>query len=275
MYRKAIFLFVLLLMPLSAWSQDLVATWQHKGQTSLVLAVRDDNHIRMNISDDNYALVADAKIYMITKSDDQWNAMDMDQLSGLASGLQRMQGAAVETGPDYRTRIKTTGRTERVAGYNGTVYSIETTDASGRVIDTTEAVFCDHADIKRINRAWQTIAMRMATILGQDTAHAIANAAGEAESSGVGGVLRIGEMKLNKVEKPALEASYFDLPPNARLVNVGTLPPQDSADTASEGDPRLAEEVAREAGQTAQDEVKRQTIDEVKKGVGNVFKKLF
>ncbi len=266
---------LLLLTPFTAWSQDMVATWQHQESVTLELATRDSNHIRLNISPDNYVLVSGEKVYMVTKSDQQWTVVDMDRLAGLASGLTPSTAQAADERDRYRSSVTDTGRTETVAGYEGTVYVIETKDESGKVVDSTEAVFSKHADVKQVNTAWQAIAVRMATIVGKNTSEAVDQAAREAEKSGYGGVIRIGEMRLKEIRKPDLAASYYDLPAGARVLDIGPLQAGDDPAAQDSENSDFAAEVGQEAGETAKQEVKQNTVDAVKKGVGSVFKKLF
>ena len=266
---------LLLLTPCWAWSGDIVAIWQHQQDATLELATRDANHIRLNIGPDNYVLVAGEKVYMVTKSDQQWTVMDMDQLAGLASGLGTSKVPAAEEMDRFRTSVTDTGRTETIAGYQGTVYVIETKDESGKVIDSTEAVFSKHADVKQVNAAWQAIAVRMATIVGKNTSEAVDKATWEAEKSGYGGVLRIGEMQLKEIRKPSLAAAYFELPEGARMMDMGSFQAGDGQGAGAATDSNFAKEVGQEAGETAKQEVKQNTVDAVKKGVGSVFKKLF
>lgn len=268
-------LLVLVLAPFTAWSGDIVATWNHKDDVTMELATRDENHIRMNISADNYVLVAGQKVYMVTKSDGQWNVMDMDQLSGLASAFGASSTQTDNKTDSYKTSIKKAGRSETVAGYKGSVYVITTKDEKGKTVDTTEAVFSKHKDIKKINDAWQAIAIRMGNILGQDTSEAVDKASKEAEISGYGGMLRIGEMKLSKVDKPNLEASYYDLPKGAKMVDIGSIKSGDDGAGSSEEGSDFGKEMGDAAEDAAKDAVKKNTVDEIKKGVGGMFKKLF
>jgi hypothetical protein len=263
-------LLVLVITPLTAWSGDIVATWKHNDDVTMELATRDTDHIRMNLSADNYVLASGKKVYMVTKDDDQWNVMDMDQLSGLTKGLGKTFSQTDDNTQDYQSNIRKTDRTETIAGYKGNVYVIETKDGTGKIIDSTEAVFCTHEDIEEINNAWQAIALRMVNVLGASTSEEIEKAAREAKSSGYGGVLRIGEMKLKSVEKPSLRASYYELPKDAKMVDIGPL-----KSDGAEADSNFAKEMGEEAQKTATDAVKDNTMDEIKKGVGSMFKKLF
>jgi hypothetical protein len=253
-----------------------VATWQQKGDTTLKIAMRDENHIRMDTGEGNYMLVSGEKVYMVTRSEGETNVMDMDQLAGLMSRFGATATGAGGASEHYQSSFKKAGRTETVAGYKGTVYISETKDESGQVIDQSEVVFSKHKDIQRANKAWRTIAMRMGSIIGKDTSLAVDQATEKAEMSGYGGLLRIDEMKLTGVEKPTLSAAYYELPQNAKMTDMPS-PTTAGAGQGSEtaDDSNFVKELGADTGEAAKEEVKNNTIDKVKKGIGGVFKKLF
>lgn len=264
-----------LVMPLSAWSDDIVATWQYKGDTTMKIAMRDENRIRMDTGEGNYMLVSGEKVYMVTQSGGEVNVMDMDQLAGLMSRFGATATDAGDASERYQSSFKKAGRTETIAGYKGTVYLSETKDESGQVIDKSEVVFSEHEDIQRVNKAWRTIAMRVGSIIGKDTSLAMAQATEKAEMSGYGGILRIEEMKLTGVEKPTLSAAYYELPPGAKMTDMGSPTSADAGKGEAADDSNFIKELGTDAGEAAQEEVKQNTIDEVKKGIGGMFKKLF
>lgn len=268
-------LFVSLLMPLSAWSDDIVATWQFKGDMTMKMAMRDENHIRMDTGEGNYMLVSGEKVYMVTQSEGETNVMDMDQLAGLMSRFGATATDAGDASERYQSSFKKAGRTETIAGYKGTVYLSETKDESGEMIDKSEVVFSEHKDIQRINKAWRTFAMRMGSIIGKDTSLAVAQATEKAEMSGYGGILRIEEMRLTSVEKPTLSATYYELPHGAKMTDMGSPPSTGAGKGEPEGGSNFVKDLGTDAGEAAQEEVKQNTIEEVKKGIGGMFKKLF
>lgn len=278
MKRSVIILSLVLVMPFSAWAEDIVATWQHKGNNTMTLSMRDTERIRMDTGADNYMLVSGEKVYMVTGQDGKWTVMDMDQLAGMMSRFGAQPGAASQDGDQYQSTFKNTGRTETIAGYKGSVYLAETKDGSGKVIDSSEVVFSKNKDVERASRAWMTLAMRMGNIIGKDTSVAVDRATKQAEMSGYGGMLRIDEMTLVSIEKPSLSAAYYELPKDAEKMDMGSLPGGEAgtAGTGSSGDDsNFAKDLGKEAGDAAQDEVKQNTIEEVRKGIGGLFKKVF
>lgn len=275
MNRIAIVLCLMLMIPLSAWSADIVATWQHKGGNTMKLAMRDENHVRMDTGEGSYMLVSGKKVYMISMQNGQWTVMDMDKLAGLMSGFGVQPGDTNHEVDSYQSSFKKTGRTETIAGYKGNVYVAETKDGSGQLIDSNEIVFSKHKDIERASKAWMTIAMRMGSVIGNDTSLAVDRAAKKAETSDYGGILRIDEMKLVSIDKPSLGDSHFELPKGAKMMDMN-IPRSGGDRTGNQGDDsNFAKDLGEDAGKAAQDEVKQNTIDEVKKGVGGLFKSIF
>lgn len=262
---------LLLLLPLSAWSADVVSTWRHQNKTSMTLAMRDVNHIRMDTGKDSYILVNAEKVYMISRQDGKWTAMDMDVLAGMMNQFGIRAGTTPPQETDYQSTFKKTGRTETVAGYQGDVYAVETKDQSGQLIDRSEVVFSTHADVKLASKAWMNIASRMGDIVGAQTSRDIETAAKQAP---YGGMLRVGEMALVSIEKPSLDATYFDLPKGAEIVDMDTIGSH-GEQAGNEARDAGLEELGEAAAQDAQEQTEPDAIEEVKKGVDGLFKKIF
>jgi hypothetical protein len=240
------------------------------------LAMRDENHIRMDTGEGNYMLVSGEKTYMVTQQDGQWTVMDMDQLAGMMERYGGAQSGTLQDVDRYQSSFKKTARSETIAGYKGTVYIVETRDESGNLIDKSEVVFSKHKDIKRVNQAWMTIAMRMGNIIGQKTSLAVDRATQKAEKSGYGGFLRVDEMVLKNVSKPSLNDSYYEMPDGAKMVDLKSSRSMESGESDQQGEgSAYIEDVGEEAGDAAKDEVKRNTVRKVKEGVGGLFKKVF
>lgn len=280
MKRIGMIIGLALVMPIAAWAEDIVATWQHEGKTTLKIFMRDENRIRMNTGADSYVLVSGEKVYMVSENNGRWQYMDMDQMAAMMSRFGTRPAATSQDAERYQSTFKPTGRTETIAGYKGTVYAAETKDETGKVIHSGEVVLSKHKDVARVSTAWQTLAMRMGTIIGQDDSVAVDRAAKQAEMSGVGGVLRVDDMKLIGIDKPSLSASYYELPTGAQPMEMGAAAPsvmktEPAAAGGAEKEATFAEDLGREAGDAAQDEVKQNTIEEVRKGIGGLFKKVF
>ena len=272
----AIFLLcLLLLLPVSAWPEDIVSTWRHKNGNTIKLAMRDANRVRMDTGTDKYILLEGENMYMVTRQDGQWTAMDMDVLAGMMNRFGIQARAAEQKADAHPSRFEDTGRTETVAGYKGNVYVAETKDADGRPIDHVEIVFSKHADVEAAGKAWLRIASRLGDILGARTAQEIETASVKADTADYGGILRVGEMSLVSIAKPALDAAYFDLPEGAEVVDAGAVAREDAQAGSAAADSDLAGELAKDAGDPDREMPGKNPVDDVKKGVDGLFKKIF
>lgn len=266
---------LLLVIPITARSEDIVATWRHKNGHTMKLSMRDANHARMDTDKDNYILVNGKKAYMVSNQDGQWTAMDMDVLSGMMNQFGIRAGSVSHNADAYQPSFKHTGRTETIAGYKGTVYVAETKDESGQLIDRSEIVFSKHPDVERASKAWMGVATRLGDIVGAQTSQAIEKASEQAETSGYGGMLRVGEMVLVGIKKLSLDAAYFDLPEGAEIVDTETMSSRREKTDHAADDTDLAKTRGVDAQEAAQEDAEQTSMDEVRKGIDGLFKKRF
>ncbi len=264
--KRILIICMLLFLPCSALAGDIVATWVHKDGNTMKVSIRDSDHIRMDVRSDSYMLVSGSKVYMLSKSEGQWTAMDMDEMSGIMKMFGH-QGSGQTN--KFKTTYKYTGKKEKIAGYKGKVYLVEVNDGA-RYKQKDEVVFCTHSDIKKVNKAWMIIASRMGKMMGQDMSQAMEQSSKEAEKAGYGGVLRYGsDMKLQSLEKKSLSPAYYKLPDGVKMVNMrgpSSPPPQTkSSSTGQSG--------KKKGG--VKDETKDSTVQEVREGVRSLFNKIF
>jgi hypothetical protein len=256
----------------AAWA-DLVGTWKTEDNNSLKISYRDKNHVRMEAGQDGYILVSGDKVYMVNRTKGKWQAVDMDEMSG----MMKMFGKGdlnAKSGEHYRPRFEPTGRKETVAGYTGEVYLVTYADGSGGKQEQ-EMVMSDHPDVKKLNEAWVSLASRMAQMTGKDMAEALESATKEAREKGYGGILRSGdEMVLEKIEKPSLKASYYQLPAEAELVHMSGMGKGGSYHAATESSPGASgtqqgdeEDFVSETANELKDEAKQEGKDSVKKNL--------
>jgi hypothetical protein len=217
---------LILMTPLCARSEDIVSTWRHKNGNTMTLAMRNATQVRMDTGKDQYILLTGDKVYMVTRQEGRWTAMDMDMLAGMMSQFGIKAGTSDQNADAHQTSFRDTGRSESVAGYKGTVYVAETKNGAGQVVDRSEVVFSRHRDVELAGRAWLGIAARLGDIVGAQASETIEKASEQARVNGYGGMLRIGEMTLVSIKKPSLEASYFDLPAGAEIIDMKSLPGQ-------------------------------------------------
>lgn len=266
---------IVLIFPFSASATDLLAKWRQADGGSFTLAVRDANHIRMDTHPDSYMLLSGNKVYMVTRADGQWQAMDMDQMSGM---MKMFGGQPTTAVSDYQTVYRSTGRKEKVAGYPGQVYAAEMRDGQGRLVENREMVFSDHKDIVLLNQAWLNLAAGMGRVMGPEMSKTIDDASKAASESGYGGVLRVdGEMILASLKKTDLGAAYFNLPGNMTSVAppAPSQAPMPAAKKSDEAVTGTAKAVGKEIGGVAASEAKSATMEEVREGVQSLFKNLF
>lgn len=269
----------------TAWA-DLVGTWKTDKNESFKISFRDKKHIRMEAGPDAYILVSGDKVYMVNRTKGKWKALDMDEMSGMMKmfGKGTANAKAIE---GHKPHFEPTGRKETIAGYKGEVYRVTYSDASGRT-NEHEMVLSDHPDIKELNQAWVSLASRMAQMTGRDTAEALERATQEAREKGYGGMLRSGDdMILEKLEKPSIKASYYQLPEGVELVHMsdmgkgasyhaGTETSQGGASGSSGGSLQgEAQDLASETANELKDEAKQEGKDSAKRNLKKAFKSLW
>lgn len=263
MKKWMVVLLVLLVSSGSAWAKDIVATWANSKGESMTLSARDPKHIRYDMIDGSYMLLTGDKTYSVRQDDGQWKALDLAQMAEMMKMFGGGAGKA-EKLDAYDTKFKKLGRSEKHAGYKGDVYLVETRDEAGKLVSKEEAVFSKHKDILRINEAWATILAQMGSNMGVDTSQAMDQSAREVYKGKYGGVLRFGDdFKLIKVAKPALKASFYELPPGVQMEQMGS-PQGVGQPPGSMGQPE--EEMTEE---------ETSTVEELKKGAGSLLKSIF
>ncbi|WP_147822261.1 hypothetical protein [Salidesulfovibrio onnuriiensis] len=245
-----------------ALATDLVATYKYEDGSTMKLAARDSKHVRMDTGPDSYLLLVGDKMYAVSRSDGQWQAMDMDKMSGMMGMFASSGSSEIK---DLEVKYAKTGRKEKIAGYTGKVYDVDVYEGS-KLVSRDEVVMSTHNDLKRINDAWTAVALRMGNMMDKETAQSLQRTCEEARKAGYGGVLRYGsEMTLASMKRTDLGSSYFELPSGTTQVE---------GPSQAQGDDTLKQD-AKDVGQAAKDEAKQATIDEVREGVRDVFNGLF
>ncbi|WFS62683.1 hypothetical protein LF599_00570 [Pseudodesulfovibrio thermohalotolerans] len=260
MRRLVLLLCLVLAMPAAALAaSDIVATYTYTDGAMVTICARDAKHVRMDSSPTSYTLLADGKVYSVNCEEGQCQVYDLGAMSaGMSGGMTSMFGGG-DSDPDYEVRYEKTGKTETVAGYKGTVYNAVIFE-NGKVFRRDEMVMSSHADIKKLTEAW----MAMSEALTQSMGQSFQDSLNEAKKMGYGGILRYGnEMRLARLSKKNLDASYYKLPKNAHMVQMQQPTQQD--DDMGLGDD------AKEIGQDAKDSTK----DEIKSSIRNAISDIF
>lgn len=282
---RSIFVVLALLTTTGAGWADVVGTWKTGDKQSLKISYRDDNNVRMDAGSEGYMLVSGNKVYMVSRAEGKWQAMDMDEMSGMMKMFGKSPSGASAI-PTEKPRFESTGQEETIAGYKGEVYRVTYAGSSGSSYQE-EVVLSDHPDVKKLNQAWIVLASRMAQMMGRDTAEELEQATKAAQEQGYGGMLRSGDdMILQSLEKPSLKASHYKLPQGVEIVhmpNMGGGVPQEAdvgtshgasgpSGTREEGNEEdVVSETAREMGDTAKEEAK----DSAKRGMKKALEGLW
>ncbi len=287
--RNIYILVCLLLLSSTAFAaSDIVATYQYQDGNIITIVTRDRHHVRMNTSDSAYMLLNNDKVYSISKDDSgKWTAVDIGQQMKLMSskGLSGFfGGSASQAQEKYRADYKKTGRIEKIAGYTGTVYTVDVKHGD-KLIRSDEVILSTSSDLKKVNAGWTALALKMGQTMGKDMAESLE----QADRAGYGGVLRYGnEMKLKSLKKISLKDSYYQLPADAQIVNMEGMPdlqqqggnPEqnyDTQDNAGNAQQEYNQDQASQSSVSKTDKEKTDElpIEEVKKGVQDLFKSIF
>jgi hypothetical protein len=203
---KRILALALVIFSLPAMA-DITASYQVNGKQNMQISYKDDNHLRLNMGADNYALYVDGKVYMVTKAGGSWMATDLAQLKQMMGNMpfgQKPQ-AAPASEKDYK--MVKTGRTETVAGYEGNVY--EFTDL--RSNEKYDVVLSEHDDIASLYKGLMKISREIANSAGMGSQIP--------EMPAVkGGLLRQGKnLRLTSVDKADKGLAYYQLPAGVQM----------------------------------------------------------
>jgi len=260
--RKLLFLVCLLLaLPASAQgASDVIATYKYADGSMVTLCTRDAQHVRMDTSPTSYMLLSGNKIYSVSRDDDgTWNAMDMDQMKSMGGSFTSMFGGGSDT-PKYDVRYEKTGKTEKIAGYSGSVYNAVVFE-DGKIVSRDELVLCSHSNVKKLTEGWIAVAARM-TNMNQSFGDSME----EARKMGYGGMLRYGsDMRLSSLKVKNLDSAYYKLPNGTQQVQMQQPPQQaEGSDMGLEND---AKEIGYDAKQTTKEEIK----DSIKDAIGGLF----
>jgi hypothetical protein len=259
--RKLIFLMCLFVaLPICAQAgSDIIATYKYSDGSMVTLCTRDSKHVRMDTSPTSYMLLSGNKVYSVSRDDNGiWHAMDMDQIKGMGSSFTSMFGGGDEP-TEYDVRYEKTGKTEKIAGYTGTVYNAVVFE-NGKVTSRDEVVMSTHSNIKKLTKGWMAMASRM-TNMNQSFDDSLE----EASKMGYGGMLRYGkDMRLSNLKVKNLKSSYYKLPSGTQQTQAQRPPKQqDSNDMGLSND---AKEIGQDAKQATKDEIKsgsRDTINDL------------
>ncbi len=263
----------------SALAKDIVATWKYTDGSTITLSARDDQHIRLDTANDSYTLLTGGKTYAVQKTDEGWQATDMEKMASMMGGMFGGGQKKINV-EDYKATYKYTGRTETIAGYKGKIYRVEVKDGSGKLVSSDELVLSKSKDIRRVNMAMVRISSK--SFGGAISGLAKSTEEAQKQADQYGSVLRYGkDMKLVTVKKLSLKSSHFELPKGTtqREVNAPKKVPQKTTAAANEKTAGkkggFFGDLFKNSEGAAKDQTKTNTTSEVKEGVNKLFNKIF
>ena len=259
----------------SAWAGDIVATWKYIDGSTITLSARDDQHIRLDTANDSYTLLTGGKTYAVQKTDEGWQAIDMDKMASMMGGMLGGGQKKINV-DDYKTTYKYTGRKETIAGYKGKIYRVEVKDGSGKVVSSDELVLSKSKDIRRVNMAMVRISSK--SFGGAMSGLAKSTEEAQKQADQYGSVLSYGkDMKLVAVKKISLKSSHFELPTGTTQREVKAPPkvPQQTTAGANGKKGGFFGDLFKSSKDAAKDQTKTDTTGEVREGVNKLFKSIF
>lgn len=205
------------LSPLGARAAG-TATIETGGQSNTMVWL-NLNTIRFDIpsADDSYIVARDGKIYMVNTAagGDMPHVME---IGGMMQGLAQMGSSpqSDKTSPLAMriTSIKATGKEETVAGIEGEVYELTTTDNKGKS-RATQAVFTDDPLVVEMTAAYLAFTE---ALMGAEAMTEFKTALPKGKS----GLLRAGnDMVVQSIDADRPAANMFELP--AEPVNISDM----------------------------------------------------
>ena len=162
-----------------------------------------DDITRWNTGEDNYFLVSEDELYMVSRTEEGWQVLELGSMTkaliSFASQYAEQMTGATEAG-----ELEPTGRTERVAGIKGEVYRYYDEEEKTEV----EVVLTKNRDVVEANRAMMET---LAALFGEDEVRA------QSEEAFWGKGLLLSrsedsEFRLASVSDKAVPKSRFELP---------------------------------------------------------------
>ncbi len=201
-------LLMLALSPLSAGAAG-TATIKN-GSESNLMAWQDSHTIRFDMpsADEGYMLSRDGKVYMVnTKA--AGGMPSVMEIGGMMQGFAKIanEGEDGKASPLARhiTSMKATGRKETVAGIEGDVYEVTSTDNKGKS-QTVDAVFTNDPLAVEMTKAYLSLSEAMA---GAEMVAEFKNALPNDKA----GLLRMGDdMVVQSIAGTPPAADAFELP---------------------------------------------------------------
>lgn len=209
MLRKLIFAAAALLaMP--AWA-DITAVYAMAGGDELRVEYRDADNFRVGMGADHYQLMVGGHLYAVVEG----QLIDVESMSrqiravGADTFLAGLLGDATSDVPTD-VSVRSLGRQETVAGFQGDVYEALTRTSNGE--RRAELVVTDNPDLKAVQDALMKVAKETVAAIGAKSSP-YARPLEQVEQQHLGGLLRYGEeLRLVSLDRTPIAAGRIELP---------------------------------------------------------------
>ena len=219
-----------------------IETESDSGETAMSFEFGDDM-TRMNFSEDNYFIVSEDVQYMVSRTEDGWQVLEIGSMTKALVSFAS-QYAEQMTGATQAGELEPTGRTERVAGIKGEVYRYYDQEEKTEV----EVVLTKDRDVVEATRAMMET---FASLFGEEEARA------QSEQAFWGKGLLLSrsedsEFRLARVSDKAVPKARFELPaePTKMGFDFSNLFGQANSGTATEAQEQEGK-TAKEIGEDA------------------------
>lgn len=192
---------------------DAYGVFEMPGQTRTEVYYQDDDHIRINAGQDGYMLVSGDKMYSVMTQGGKKVAMDMSEMGKAMS--QFSQGNRSGDSSSEDVEIRSTGKTETVAGFEGHVHEVS---IDGR---TLEVVLSDNPRVVAATQGFLKAMVRAGQMLDPEDSGSTRKMLKDLDETGYGGILRQkGGLTLVKAEEVDKPDSFYELPSDVDMMSM-------------------------------------------------------
>lgn len=204
---KKLFVAAMALLASTSALADITATYKIREGGDLTISYRDDNHVRMDVPGNGYALLIGEKLYLVSQEGGQWIATDLSQMQGLMANMPFSSSAPGREKSQSDFSFVDTGKEEVVAGYTGSVFEVTQKDSGKR----HQVVLTDHDDVVDLYKGLLGVTQKIIQSLGAGS--------GMPDLPAVrGGLLRRdADIVLTSLDKSDKGKNYFALPAGVKV----------------------------------------------------------
>lgn len=263
---------------------DVTAVFDMDGET-MAIEYRDDQNVRIRAPGDSYLMRQNDEVYIVSRQGGDWQVLALSDFAAMMGG---MTGAGQDTTTEMEEQydFRDTGRTEVVAGIEGTVHEVIETDGRGGEEVAAEVVLTDHDGAVQAYRGMISVISAMGSMAGQQ-------GLGDLMETTYGGenraILRSNDdWRLVSLNEDPIPDNYFVLPAEPTTIpgfgggaratgngdNGGQAPDVDS-NAAGSWLESFSEEVGRSAAEEAQQEAERGVTESVRDGIRDGIRGIF